>query len=330
MQKIKRVISLNLAMLLLLSMTVITSAASPSWPLVKEGFTGANVKALQSLLKSHNYSIGIDGDFGSNTKSIVKSFQSANGLSSDGIVGQNTWLKLIKTVRYGDYNNYAVRAVQYLLNKHGYSVSVDGDFGSGTRSVVISFQSAKGLSADGIVGNNTWLYLLSDSTSVPSDFWAQRKNTWTNPIHRNDSYRHVSSGSFGAARSNGRAHAGLDFISDVGTRVVAMTSGTVINVYTFYLDSKAVEVKNDDGTVIRYCELSPSVKIGDRVNQGDEIGKVVMLQTSSMLHLEIYRGTTSGSLTQSDNDTYHYVPYRNYKRRSDLQDPSYATHLSRY
>ena len=37
-----------------------------------------------------------------------------------------------------------------------YSLTVDGYFGPGTESVVKSFQSSKNLSADGIVGKNTW------------------------------------------------------------------------------------------------------------------------------------------------------------------------------
>lgn len=37
---------------------------------------------------------------------------------------------------------------------------VDGIFGAGTRAAVIAFQRAHGLSADGIVGKNTWRALL--------------------------------------------------------------------------------------------------------------------------------------------------------------------------
>lgn len=51
-------------------------------------------------------------------------------------------------------------AVQYLLQARGYSLSADGIFGSGTESVVKSFQSSRGLTADGIVGSNTWSALV--------------------------------------------------------------------------------------------------------------------------------------------------------------------------
>jgi len=49
-----------------------------------------------------------------------------------------------------------VQAIQYLLQQHGHSVTADGIFGSGTQSAVKSFQSSKGLTADGIVGPQTW------------------------------------------------------------------------------------------------------------------------------------------------------------------------------
>jgi peptidoglycan hydrolase-like protein with peptidoglycan-binding domain len=53
-----------------------------------------------------------------------------------------------------------VRSVQYLLNAHGATISVDGDFGPITKSAVQQFQSANGLQADGIVGNMTWPVLI--------------------------------------------------------------------------------------------------------------------------------------------------------------------------
>lgn len=55
---------------------------------------GASVAMVQKKLKSQGYSIDIDGLYSSNTASVVKRFQSDNGLKADGICGYNTLKKL--------------------------------------------------------------------------------------------------------------------------------------------------------------------------------------------------------------------------------------------
>jgi hypothetical protein len=140
-----------------------TTVVIPGWPTLKQGNSGDEVVALQYLLNSHGYSLATDGIFGPNTKNAVQSFQTSKGLAVDGIVGKNTWSALIsgKTVKNGN-TGPAVRAAQYLLvNKYGYSITVDGIFGPNTNQAVKDFQSTYGLSSDGIVGPDTWKALIS-------------------------------------------------------------------------------------------------------------------------------------------------------------------------
>ena len=171
-----------------------------SYPTIKLGSKGSDVKKAQQLLIAKGYSCGVagaDGDFGAGTYNAVKKFQADNGLEADGIVGANTWAALLKTeqtkpetkpeqtepdkepekpvettdsacivdlpiIRQGD-NGFPVIVVQTLLSKHNFNVNyIDGDFGPDTLAKVKAFQKAKGLDADGIVGRDTWTTLLTN------------------------------------------------------------------------------------------------------------------------------------------------------------------------
>jgi len=130
------------------------------WPTVFIGQIGERVKSVQYLLRQAGHSLTVDGDFGPVTESAVESFQSANGLVVDGVVGKNTWEKLAITVRKGS-SGEAVKACQSQLKSKGYAVTVDGVFGTGTESAVKKFQKDKGLLVDGIVGLDTWSKLVT-------------------------------------------------------------------------------------------------------------------------------------------------------------------------
>lgn len=307
-------------------------ARAVGYIVLKNGSSGTEVKALQYLLRFRGYSIGVDGLFGSGTENVVKTFQRSAGLTADGIVGTNTWGKLVVTVQQGSSGD-AVRAVQEVLKtKFRYSLTVDGIFGSGTRSAVINFQSSKGLSADGIVGPASWTQLLGVTIAAPANFWSN-KGHWKYPLARRHSLDPWSGGrAFGASRDGGtRAHAGVDLIAPGGTTVYAMESGKVINYYYFYSGTYALEVRHADGTIARYGEIQKlsSIAVGQNVTRGQAIATVKTLQSgSSMLHLEVYQGTATGGLTNSSNTVYDFVPNRKYQRRRDLQDPMGVINLN--
>ena len=151
-----------------------SAAVAPDMPLLRYGSRGDAVKILQEKLNAKGYSSGnVDGIFGTKTRAAVISFQKANGLGVDGIVGKLTWAKLYDAapvsvvapaaqpmLRSGSRGE-AVRKLQELLNARGYDCgAVDGIFGVKTRAAVIAFQKANGLSADGIVGPLTWGKLI--------------------------------------------------------------------------------------------------------------------------------------------------------------------------
>jgi len=136
------------------------------------------VKYLQQQLNLfyHSY-ISVDGNFGDITEEYVKKFQADCCLKVDGIVGSQTWSYLDAIVPYANThhstlsqsnrnNPSEVKYLQARLNqatRQGKSgtttIAVDGNFGDKTTTRVKQFQSDFGLSADGIVGNNTWTFL---------------------------------------------------------------------------------------------------------------------------------------------------------------------------
>lgn len=64
--------------------------------LLKKGMYGELVKRLQEVLKAYGFNCGdIDGIFGDKTYNAVVAFQKSRGLVIDGIVGYNTWRKLL-------------------------------------------------------------------------------------------------------------------------------------------------------------------------------------------------------------------------------------------
>jgi len=63
---------------------------------LRVGSEGEQVKAVQRMLHSLKYySSTIDGSYGSMTATSVRSYQKKNGLTQDGVVGVNTWKKLL-------------------------------------------------------------------------------------------------------------------------------------------------------------------------------------------------------------------------------------------
>ena len=67
-----------------------------SYPTIKMGSRGSDVKKAQQLLNQKGYTLVVDGDFGPSTQAAVKNFQRTNGLTDDGIIGPKTWEALTK------------------------------------------------------------------------------------------------------------------------------------------------------------------------------------------------------------------------------------------
>lgn len=108
---------------------------------------------------------------------------------------------------------------------------------------------------------------------------------------------HFGSGAFGARRDGGsRRHEGVDYAAVDGQAVKAPISGYVTKIGYAYGsgdDLKFVEITNPAiGYVARTFYIDPTVKMGEAVRLGMEIGKAVSLQPhypgiTDHVHLEV-------------------------------------------
>lgn len=64
--------------------------------------------------------------------------------------------KLTESILKKGSKGESVKWLQFELNKYGYKLDVDGDFGKKTEDAVRAYQASKKLVVDGIVGNNTF------------------------------------------------------------------------------------------------------------------------------------------------------------------------------
>lgn len=140
-----------------------------NFPTLRTSARGNFVTILQYLLNEFGANLVVDGNFGGNTARAVVEFQRNNNLTQDGIVGRNTWAKLLnlnpssEVLRRGARSS-AVLFLQKLLLSYLYPITdLDGIFGPETERAVRAFQAENDLSVDGVVGRNTWQALFNSA-----------------------------------------------------------------------------------------------------------------------------------------------------------------------
>ncbi len=71
-------------------------------PNIQLGDQGQTVKLAQKILIANRYlgSDSFDGNFGQKTEQAVKNYQHSHSLVVDGVVGVQTWEKLIKDIHH--------------------------------------------------------------------------------------------------------------------------------------------------------------------------------------------------------------------------------------
>ena len=203
----------------------------PGIPL-RRGSSGEYVVVLQTMLNriAQNYPAipriqPVDGIFGPKTQRAVLEFQRIFNLADDGVVGRQTWYKLVflyvgvtrlselssegqkftqvqppasgVTLREGS-RGPAVSALQYFITVLGQvlynfpTLDIDGIFGPKTRQAVADAQRYLGLSPTGSVDNETWLAFYDAYTKVARTLLADRNL----PVSPEEIENNVLSGQF--------------------------------------------------------------------------------------------------------------------------------------
>lgn len=174
---------------------------------------------------------------------------------------------------------------------------------------------------------------------------------------KNDSYviydytlKEKKAPTFGVLRSNTRMHAARDLYYEVKEPIFSVANGIVKRVAEFYWDTWVIEIEheyehiNGYNLIIRYGEVGKNnilVKAGDFVSRGQQIAEIGLLMKNNryifqpspdkrgMLHIEMYSGEESGTLTNR-GVTYSEMLYAksgkhingaSFQRRKDLFDP---------
>ena len=184
----------------------------PGYPL-QNGSSGNYVTVLQVIINriAQNYPAipriyPVDGIFGPQTEAAVRQFQSVSNLTSDGIVGQATWYKLVYlyvaitnlselvsegqlyteiqgpstgvTLQEGS-TGIAVSALQYFISIIGQFsttipvLQIDGIFGPQTRAAVEAAQTRFGLPVTGVVNRGTWQRLYDEYLGIANTVLAE-------------------------------------------------------------------------------------------------------------------------------------------------------------
>lgn len=147
-------------------------------------------------------------------------------------------------------------------------------------------------------GDNAVLDLFGDTGNAPLETsrLGRVAHAWPLP---NDAAQKFTSG-FGTRKDpfHGREsfHGGIDLATSVGTSVLASADGVVSKVENGSRYGKYVSVQHKDGSESSYGHLSAqSVRVGQRVRQGQKLGEVGNTGRSTGPHLD-YRLKKNGEL----------------------------------
>ena len=129
------------------------------------------------------------------------------------------------------------------------------------------------------------------------------KTFWPVPSAKKNIPKSKSKRGFGRNKEGERFHCGTDILAKYDSKIVAIESGIVKNIFLFtypeldkfnkYENTYAIAIRHDDGNFALYCEVQkPKLKIGQIIKAGQFIAKVGMIfahkPEHTMLHFEYH------------------------------------------
>ncbi|MER8046010.1 peptidoglycan-binding protein [Streptomyces sp. NPDC094032] len=147
------------ALVLIAALLAVLAPSIPAHALDSTTWLQRNLAGIGYLSAS-----AVDGVYGTQTRTAVRSFQHDNGLAEDGDYGSRTELAL----------HNKVKEVQ---RKAG--ATADGAYGDATKAKVTAWQQANGLSADGITGPATMDAMRVARTVRITGQWKTAEHGWS-------------------------------------------------------------------------------------------------------------------------------------------------------
>ncbi len=285
------------------------------------GATGPLVAQLQQAIMKMGWPLarGADGTFGASTKAALAAVQRANGLASTGVVDERTARLLglaaaapavaaatgaapaaagSTAAGFAVFDEHGARvvALQNALAAAGVALrgGADGVFGSSTLNGILAVQRSRGLPATGKVDAATAAALGLAPMDPPAAnapvAVALEAKPVQGPCYTGDTW--------GAARSVGRTHLGMDILAKEGNELYAVASGTISKIYTVEKDpltGNGLRIARPDGTYFFYGHLSalaPGIAVGTAVSAGQVVGYVGHTGNAGVphLHIEVHPG----------------------------------------
>lgn len=300
---------------------IVTAAAKPNTKAVVSTSASAfplqwensdDVRNLQQALLRNGITVngGVDGIYGTATIAALAAFQGRRNLPANGVMDEATAVALglsnssvpaptvpatplvgqltVETLPTLGQRSEAVRMVQSALTTAGIEVKggADGVFGVATAIAIGKFQESQNIPASKTLDARTAI-ALGVLPSVESMGLTAIK---VFPVQGRCSY----TDSWGAPRSGGRSHLGVDITAPRGNAIYAVVDGVISQVTTGgSLSGNALRVAQSDGTYFFYAHMdsfAPGIAVGTPVRAGQIIGYVGSTGNSAgpHLHFEVH------------------------------------------